>query len=152
MSVNVNILLKGETHFMVHNSVKYIILSTFLTDLWDFVKFVRRSGNEMYGENCPLIFFWAATTREKGIWSRGFVLSFSFGTGEETLFCESSESDLIGFCVAGSAINLVVSFTTVGITNPLARLSFFSESLYCTLVDSDKKKKFHNFLTKISEL
>ena len=34
----------------------------------------------------------------------------------------------------------------------LARLSFFSESLYCTLVDSDKKKKFHNFLTKISEL
>ena len=40
MSVNVNILLKGETHFMVHNSVKYIILSTFLTDLWDFVKLV----------------------------------------------------------------------------------------------------------------
>ena len=49
--------VKVKCHFMVYNSVRKMIFLIYLTDLCDFVKLLSRSGNEMYGENWPLIFF-----------------------------------------------------------------------------------------------
>ena len=57
MFVNMKTVKVNVISWSITLSENYILNNSYLTDLCDFVKLPSKSENEMYGENCPLIFF-----------------------------------------------------------------------------------------------